>query len=96
MGRCIIKIKDKYFEWSSVVDAPVTYGMNKKELKEYIKSEYGNQGLKELPQRLKRVKEKGSSWASGEDLKDTIDFNRAGEHEEQISKEEIYEKYTKK
>ena len=94
MGKCIVKIKDKYFEWSTIVDAPVTYGMNKEELRNYIKEEYGNRGLRELPQRLERVEEKGASWQSGANLEDTIRLNRAGENEETITKEGIYNKFT--
>ncbi len=33
MGRVFIKIKDKYFIWSSVVDAPVSKGMDLDETK---------------------------------------------------------------
>lgn len=95
MGRGIIKIKDKYFVWSSIVDAPVTHGMNKKELKNFIEFKYGDEGLKKLPERLKRVEEKGASWIGETDLEETIGFNRAGENEECISKEEIYDIYTK-
>ena len=94
MSRCIIKINDKYFEWSTIVDAPVTYGMDKSELKTYIKNEYGNEGLRKLPQRLKRVEKRGASWVDGHDLDYTIAFNRAGENESELTKQEIYEKYT--
>ena len=94
MGRCIIKINDKYFEWSTIVDAPVTYGMNREELKEYIKRQYGNRGMRELPHRLKRVEKRGASWVDKHDLDYTIAFNRAGEDESELTKQEIYEKYT--
>lgn len=94
MSRCIIKIKDKYFEWSTIIDAPVTNGMDKEKLKEYITNEYGNSGLRKLPFRLERVEEKGASWASYHDLDYTLTANRAGEDEKCISKDEIYEKYT--
>ena len=33
MGRIFIKIKDKYFIWSSVVDAPVSCGLTKERTK---------------------------------------------------------------
>ena len=33
MGNTFIKIKDKYFIWSSVVDAPVSHGMTKERTK---------------------------------------------------------------
>jgi RNase P/RNase MRP subunit POP5 len=94
MGNPIIKIKDKYFEWSTIVDAPVSRGVTKEELKGYIKRKYGEKGLSELHERLKRVEDKGtSSYVT--DLEGLINCNRAGENEETLTKEEIYNKYTK-
>jgi hypothetical protein len=93
MGRAIIKIKDKYFEWSSIVDAPVTYGMSKDELKSYIKGMYGEKGLRELPTRLLRVEKTGTSFVDRTSLDDLISFNRAGENEENLTKDEIYQIY---
>jgi len=93
MGRCLIKIKDKYFEWSTIVDAPITIGMSKSELEKHIKEEYGNEGLKGLPERLERVSKTGtSSLIPGENLESLISENRAGENESHISADEIYEK----
>ena len=95
MGRTIIKIKDKFFEWSTIVDAPVTYGMDENELRSYIKDEYGNAGLEDLPKQLQRVQEKGASWHDEDyDLEQTVMCNRAGENESCISLDEIYERYT--
>jgi hypothetical protein len=41
MGRFICKFEDKddvyYLEWSTVVDAPVTFGMSLEEFKEYYR-----------------------------------------------------------
>ena len=93
MARCLIKIKDKYFEWSTIVDAPVTYGMTEEELEKYIERQYGKIGLNKLPHRLERVEETGTSayWC---DLKSIITPNRAGGSEEELTKEEIYNKYT--
>lgn len=97
MGKAIVKIKDKYFEWSTVVDAPITYGMSKSQLEEYIKNEYGRQGLGALPERLKRVEEKGHSFRGGYGmmtLDELLACNRAGEKEEELTAEQIYDKYT--
>jgi hypothetical protein len=92
MPHYIIKIKDRYLEWSTIVDAPVTYGMTLDELKSYIKSEYGTQGLADLPNRLKRVEGTGtSSFVST--LQNTLDGNRAGENETTLTIDEIYQKY---
>ena len=95
MGRFIIKLKDLYFEWSTIVDAPVTYGMTLDELREYIKEEYGNEGLEQLPQRLERVKQHGTSEYLCKSVEDICTVNHAGENEECISLEQIYELYAK-
>jgi RNase P/RNase MRP subunit POP5 len=92
MGRYIIKIRDQYLEWSTIVDAPVTYGMTLQELREYIKEEYGNEGLEELPQRLERVEKTGTS-AHGGDLEGTLLCNRAGLDETELTEDEIYDVY---
>ena len=99
MGRCIIKLtdektkKDYYLEWSSNVDAPVTYGMSLDELKEYYKEEYGDSGMRDLPICLKRVELFGSSMVDGSTVEDVISANRAGKKEKCLSKEEIIERY---
>ena len=93
MGKFIIKIKDRYFEWSTIVDAPVTYGMTLDELKEYIKEEYGNEGLSGLPQRLERVEKYGTSSHYHESVKQLCSSNRAGENEKHISLKQIYKQY---
>lgn len=92
MGTGLIKIKDKYFEWSSCSDAPTTYGMSKKELRRYIKEEYGNKGVSELDGRIKRCEEFGTSF-HGETLEDVLLTNRAGKNEEHLSADEIYKSY---
>lgn len=92
MGRCIIKIKDKYFEWSTVVDAPVTRGMTERQLTRHIKAEYGNEGLSELHRRLERVAQNGTSF-HGCTLDKLIELNRAGDNETCLTLDEIYEKY---
>jgi len=93
MPRYIVKIKDKYFEWSTVVDAPVTYGMSLDEFRQYYQAEYGNDGMHNLDERLERVEAKGTSSQLDKDLKECIGFNRAGKNERQLSIEGIYKKY---
>ena len=93
MSRCILKIKDKYFEWSTVVDAPLSYGMNYLELKKYIKAKYGLEGLKRLPNQLERIAKKGNSFQMTGDIKWLIAGNRAGDDETELNSDEIYEKY---
>jgi hypothetical protein len=93
MPRYIVKIKDRYFDWSTVVDAPVTYGMTLERFREYYRSEYGSDGMRHLDDRLERVEAKGTSSRLDENLKECIGFNRAGENEKQISISQIYKQY---
>lgn len=98
MGRAIIKLTDPktkktyYLEWSSIVDAPVTYGLSLNQFREYYKDEYGRQGMEELPRHLERVEKTGTSTRTCS-LQDILDQNRAGENEKRITKEQIIERY---
>lgn len=98
MGHFIIKLKDEntkkeyYLEWSSVVDAPITWGLTLKQLKQRIKKESGNEGLKELVDRLKRVEKTGTSCL-GSTLDNHIFVNRAGSRGQHITKEQMIQKY---
>jgi len=100
MGRCIVRLEAPeghpvYLEWSTVVDAPVTYAMTREELEEHVREEYGNQGLEELPARLERADRCGASWrdAYRESAEDTIRGNRAGPNETELTVEQIIERY---
>lgn len=99
MSRTICKLTDTeanidyYFEWSSIVDAPVTYGQPLEYFKKYYQKEYGNSGMKEIDERLKRVEEFGTSSYFNKSFDDLIIVNRAGEHETQLTKQQILEKY---
>lgn len=85
---------DYYFEWSEIVDAPVTKGMSLEKFREYYNAEYGRKGMEQLPERLARVEEKGCSHLF-ETLDEFISVNRAGDNEECLTKEELIEKYCK-
>ena len=93
MPRYIIKIKDRYFEYSTVVDAPVTYGMTLDEFKKYYTEEYGRSSEVNLKQRLERVESKGTSSYMDESVEATISGNVAGENGKSLTVDEIYEKY---
>ena len=92
MGRGLVRIKDKYCEWSTIVDCPVTYLMTIQELEAWTKAELGNEGLRELPERLKRVEETGTSF-HGTTAQEMIEGNRAGNDETELSIDEIYEAF---
>jgi hypothetical protein len=86
MSRYIVAVPDNerghlwWLEWSTVVDAPITSAMQWRNFKVYYRNEYGNNGLAELPRRLRRVAETGCS-AGIETLQELSQFNRAGPEE---------------
>lgn len=93
MPRFIIKIKDRYCEWSTVVDAPVSKLMPLDEFKEHIKYWDGMAGMQALPARLERVEAVGHSCRGTYTLEDIIACNHAGNDGEELTIDEIYEMY---
>ena len=94
MGRPIIKLGEHYLEWSTVVDAPVTFGMLLPEFRDYYQDKYGEHGMRDLDGRLERVEAKGSSYHRiDEDVESVIAGNRAGPGESQLTRDEIYLAY---
>lgn len=96
MGRYIIKLDGHYLEWSTVVDAPVTFGMTLEELRDYYRGEYGYAGSQDLDERLARVEIHGTSAYSGRDVLSMIRRNRAGPGEVPLHVVEIIEFYVKR
>lgn len=93
MPRFIVKFKDKYMIFSTIVDAPVTYGMTIGELEDYVRMTHGQSGLDDLPKRLERVERYGSSSMGKRSAEDVMGFNRAGPNEDCLTMEEIYQAY---
>jgi hypothetical protein len=90
MGRLIIKLEDKYLEWTTITDSPHTFGMSLEEFTEYYRDEYGRQAMRfEFPERMQRVEAKGSSSLLGETIDDILAYNRAGKDETCLTKEQI-------
>ena len=94
MGRFIVKMKRddevRYCEWSTIVDAPVTYLMSLEEFTDYYREEYGIDAAFE--QRMARVEATGvsshvSSYAG------LWGCNRAGEDETQLTEEQFWVEY---
>lgn len=70
----IIIGKDEVYNlYSTIVDVPLfESGLNKEMLEFHIKEEYGNEGLKDLPRKLERVNQYGTSSRVDNILKDTV------------------------
>lgn len=84
-----------YLEYSSVVDAPTTYGMTLEEFKEYYQVEYGRSSMDHLNKRLERVEEKGTSSLMHRSAEELLDYNRAGRDETCLSIQQIIDFYCK-
>lgn len=99
MPRFIVKLSEEdknwYLEWSTVVDAPITYGMSLEKFKEFYIGEYGRSSMDELEKRLARVEESGTSCRMDDSVDDTISFNRAGKKETKLTKQQIIDHYCK-
>lgn len=77
--------RDYYLEWSTVVDAPVSYGADINTLRKYYP--------KDIDNRLSRVESHGTSSRLGITTESMISHNRAGDDESCLTKEEILDKY---
>ena len=100
MGRFIVEIRNpnddadrRLLVWSTFGDAPITYGMSSAAFAEYTRIEDGEQGLRELPERMARVREKGTSSHVHASWLDVIECNRAGPNETDLSPAEIWAAY---
>lgn len=89
MPTFICKLDGLYFEWSTVVDAPVSAGMTLDEFVAYYRDQYGARGLDGLDSRLARVEAAGTSSRMHPSVMDVLKGNRAGEEESEASREEI-------
>jgi hypothetical protein len=93
MGRYIIKLDEYYLEWSTIVDAPVTFGMKREDFEAYYREMYGINGMRDLSKRLERADKKGTSSHYHESADDVISGNRAGPNESKLTRDEIYQAY---
>ena len=100
MPRFIIRMEkdgdERYLEWSTVVDSPVTYGMTFDEFLAYYRDEYGASSMDGLlgeHGRMSRVRENGTSERGATSVHDTIAHNRAGEDETHLDYDGIWQQY---
>lgn len=101
MPRHIVKFETaagpRFLEWSTIVDAPVTWGMTREQFEAYYRDRYGSDGMRELPERFARIAECGPGHGSSEydpgDLDGLIACNRAGAREEEMTLDQIIQYY---
>ena len=99
MARYIVKLSEGdqswYLEWSSVVDAPVTFGCSLEEFRQYYQDYYGIYAMDEFEKRMARVEEKGISSFIHDSVEDIFNYNRAGKNETCLSKQQMIDFYCK-
>lgn len=98
MARYIIKLTDGvgadwYLEWSSIVDAPVTYGMSRQEFERYYLEQYGRDGFRDFEERMGRVEKHGTSSPLRAAVEHVIRRNHAGDNDEPLTIEQLITKY---
>lgn len=85
MAHTIIHHKGVFNLYSSISDSPVfESGLTEEQLNQYTASQYGLNGLKTLPDRIKRAQLKGTSSHLAMSLESEIMCNRAGPKESQL------------
>lgn len=94
MSHTIIHHKGVFNLYSSISDSPVfESGLTVAQLEQYIKQQYGAQGLRNLEERIKRAQLKGTSSHLAMSLDSEILCNRAGPKETQLSFEAFVAQY---
>lgn len=85
MSEVIIYHEGAYNIYSSISDGPFfESGLTLDQLKQFIKDEYGTQGLRDLDTRLEKAHKNGSSGLRGSTLRETISSNAEGLFTEQF------------
>lgn len=106
MTRFIIRIKDLYFEWSTFVDAPVTRGLTRDEMRRHLLDKHGQYSYPD--DRLATADQWGSTrkreqadgtaagletWPSYMTAAECVLGNAAGDGETELTIDEIYQQY---
>lgn len=79
--------KEVYVIWSSIVDAPVTYGCTMKQIKNFWKEEYGRSGLESLEHALQSGAKRIFT------IQEASTVNRAGKGETHLTVAQIVDYY---
>lgn len=100
MPQYIVKLeknnRESYLVWSTIIDAPVTYGMTRDELYQWCLADHGRKNTDELEKTLRLVEAKGTSSPRDKSARETISFNRAGDNEEDLTYDQIWDMYVDK
>lgn len=93
MAHIIIKLQNLYCEWSTIVDAPVSYMMNAEEMTACIRERYGTEGARSSV--LANLEDHGTSCGLPWTPARIIAYNRAGENGSELDEAGIIARYTR-
>ena len=95
MSWIIVKVRDKYLVQSTVVDAPITFGMTLDELLDFYMEEMGRSCVESpsFHQSLRRLASYGTTCLLYKSAEETLEGNHAGPNGEELTFEEIYKAY---
>lgn len=94
MAALILHKDGAYNIYGTIADRPhFESALNLEQLTEVIGHEFGEAGLRELPQRLERAHRTGCSSMRGETLDECITCNRAGPNETNMPVAEFVARY---
>lgn len=86
--------REMFLEYSTVVDAPVTYGMDEQAFRDHYLAEYGRSSMAELEERLARCRRNGgSSVYDPTTFEEAISCNRAGKDETELTADQFVNHY---
>lgn len=85
MARPIVHHRGWFFEWSTIVDAPVSKAMSRSEFETYYRKQRGSIGMVDLASRFDRAVAYGTSFHDNTSAEDLISGNRAGPEECELS-----------
>lgn len=96
MPRFTVKLETprgpRYLEWSTIVDAPISWGMTLAEYKRYYRDKYGSEGARDLVQVLAEIDQQGTATRF-ETAEQLVTCNRAGLGGTELSLEQIISHY---
>lgn len=85
----------RYLHWSTIVDAPTSYGMTREELEAFTLEWDGKNGLRDLAERLERADRYGISVEppGSTTWQDEIAGNRAGPRYSELDHRGLWQRY---
>ena len=91
MGYTIVHHEGRFLEWSSIIDAPICFGMDAVAFRDWCVAKYGTEGAWNLQRRMDDAVTYGSS--AKQSLKEIVWHNRAGPGEGQMTVEDVIRFY---